>query len=177
MGKRWIFLISAILTLIIGFFVAIAAAPYGIMGIAMNRMLQTGASVNVWSFAPRPDDENQRVVRSSPDLLYAICVYDLSDGPLLVSQEASASPNYRSISVFEASTVNIAAFNDQTHPDGIRFVLARHGQAVKTDLMVVRSSSKRGMVLDRRLIPTEAAMQAADAARRENLCQPFQGEE
>lgn len=148
----------------------VMATPHLLMNVAMKRISQDGKLVNQFYFGPRTTQESRGVVRPSPDLAYASCVFDLSEGPLLI--EAAPSPNqgYVSLSVFAANTDNIAVFDSAQSPQGMRFVLAREGQAVPQGERVVISPSDKGIVLDRRLAPTAELFAAADQARRADTC-------
>jgi len=145
--------------------------PHFLMNVAMNRVSQDGKLINQFAFGSRTTQNSRTVVRPSPDLAYATCVYDLSDGPLLIEAAPSPEQGYVSLSVFAANTDNIAVFDTSQSPDGIRFVLAKEGQATPTGVKVVISPSSRGIVLDRRLAPNAELFAAADQARRSDKCQ------
>lgn len=155
---------------VVGHVGLVMATPHLLMNVAMKRISQDGKLVNQFYFGPRTTQESRGVVRPSPDLAYSSCAFDLSGGPLLV--EAAPSPNqgYVSISVFAANTDNIAVFDTAQSPQGIRFVLAREGQAVPQGERVVISPSDKGIVLDRRLAPSAELFSAADQARRADKC-------
>ena len=148
----------------------VMATPHLLMSVAMKRISQNGKLVNQFYFGPRTTQESRGIVRPSPDLAYSSCAFDLSGGPLLI--EASPSPNqgYVSISVFAANTDNIAVFDTTQSPQGVRFVLAREGQAVPQGERVVYSSSDKGIIIDRRLAPSAELFAAADQARRGDKC-------
>lgn len=150
----------------------ILAAPRVIMHAALGKMSEDGQAINRFVFGDRTTQNSRRVVRPSPDLAYASCVYDLSRGPLLVQAAPTPGEGYVSISVFDARTDNIAVFDTSQHPGGIRFVLARNGQRVPAGETVVVAQHDRGVILDRRLAPTAAAFAAADNARRADSCAP-----
>lgn len=156
-----------------GHLATVIAAPRVIMHVAMARLSQQGRLINAFRFSPRVDATARWVVRPSPDLAYASCVYDLSRGPILVSAAPSADGGYGSISVFAANTDNIAVFDMFALPHGIRFALALPGQAVPPGLPLVRAASARGIILDRRLAPDTAAFAAADRARQADRCAPI----
>ena len=60
--------------------------------------------------AARPKAGNDQVRRSSPDLVYSACVFDLSDGPLHVT--APVPDSYMSVSFYAANTDNFYVKND-----------------------------------------------------------------
>ena len=148
----------------------VMATPHLLMSVAMKRISQNGKLVNQFYFGPRTTQESRGIVRPSPDLAYSSCAFDLAGGPLLI--EASPSPNqgYVSISVFAANTDNIAVFDTTQSPQGVRFVLAREGQAVPQGERVVYSPSDKGIIIDRRLAPSAELFAAADQARRGDKC-------
>lgn len=146
------------------------ATPYGLMRLAMARISQKGAHENVWIRSPRTTERSRGIVRPSPDLAYASCVYDLSHGPIRVT--AAPWGDYMSVSVFQANSDNIYVVDDRQAPAGVDFVLAKAGQTAPPGAPVVLSSSTRGIVLTRRLAPTPARFQAARAADRNDVCGP-----
>jgi uncharacterized membrane protein len=156
-----------------GHLVTVVAAPRVIMHIAMHRLSEQGHLINAFRFSPRVDSAARWVVRPSPDLAYASCVYDLSRGAIAVRAMPGADHGYVSLSVFAANTDNIAVFDTLTRPQGIAFALALPGQAVPAGMPVVRATSTRGIILDRRLAPDAASFAAADAARRADSCAPI----
>lgn len=148
----------------------ILLAPHAIMEVAMWRLSSDGGRMNAFRFALRPGPGFHTVVRASPDVAYASCVYDLSQGPIVVSAAPSRDKGFASVAVFAANSDNIAAFNTIAHPQGIAFVLALPNQAVRRNLPVVRATTTRGIILDRRLAPDAASFAVADAARRSDRC-------
>jgi uncharacterized membrane protein len=157
----------------IGHVATILAAPRVIMNTAIERISQGGKVINQFQFGPRTTQNSRGVVRPSPDLAYSTCVYDLSGGPILVEAAPSPDQGYVSISVFDARTDNIGVFDTTQYPQGIRFVLAREGQAVPAGHSVVRARYDRGVILDRRLAPNAELFAVADKARRADKCGPL----
>lgn len=149
----------------------VLAVPGMIMGKAIERVSSNGKAINQFQFGPRTTKDSRGVVRPSPDLAYSTCVYDLSGGPVRISAAPTPGQGYVSVSVFAANTDNIAVFDTTLHSEGISFVLARNGQQVPPGIAVVRSSSARGIVLDRRLAANDALFAAADQARRAGKCE------
>lgn len=176
-SRTW-WIILAVITLMTAAVVhvaAVAAAPKVIMRAAIQRISGDGRAINRWVFGPRVTAASRGVVRPSPDLAYATCVYDLAKGPVRVTAEPSSGVNagdYMSVSVYDAATDNIYAVNDRQAPQGADFVLALKGQAAPRGAKVVISPSRTGIVLDRRLAPTPERFAPADQARRGNSCGP-----
>lgn len=153
----------------------VLTTPHFLMSVAMDRLSDNGTQINRFNYAPRTTQQSRGVVRPSPDLAYSNCVFDLSDGPLLIEAAPTPDDGYTSISVFADNTDNIAAFDTTRFPQGIRFVLAREGQDTPDGETVVMSPSTRGIVLDRRLAPNAELFEAADKARRNDKCERFVG--
>lgn len=160
---------------VVGHVGLVVAVPHVLMTVAMKRLSGDGAAINTFVFGDRTTQNSRRVVRPAPDLAYASCVYDLSQGPLLVSAPLSPGNGYVSLSVFAANTDNIVAFDTGQYPQGIRFVLARKGQTVPAGMPVVESPSDKGIILDRRLAPTAELFAQVDQARRADRCAPVGG--
>jgi uncharacterized membrane protein len=156
---------------VIGHVALIFAVPHVLMRVAMGRISDGGQATNVFQFGERTTEKSRRVVRPSPDLAYATCVFDLSGGPLVVSAAPSPGQGYVSLSVFAANTDNIAALDSSQYPGGIRFVLAKKDQAVPGGLAIITSPSNKGIILDRRLAPNAQTFAAVDQARRADRCE------
>lgn len=170
-GARY--LLAFVAAVAVGHVGTILGAPYVIMHGAMKKLSEQGRLVNAFRFSDRTTSASRWVVRPSPDLAYASCVYDLSDGPILVDVPASPDGGYVSVSVFAGNTDNVAVMDSIRSPGGIRFVLVREGGDAPAGLPVVRAPTARGIILDRRLAPTQAAFEAADKARRGDRCAPL----
>ncbi len=153
---------------------ALAAAPFALMRLAEARMAST-APTNHFTHSPPVRAERQFVVRPSPDLLYSLCPYDLTAGPL----EVTAVPvpgRYSSISVFDARTDVAFVRNDEEMAGRpMRVVLALEGQQTPAGSETVRVRYATGIVLQRVLLadPSEAA--AVDPIRRKAQCRTLTG--
>ncbi len=156
----------------------VVAAPHALMALAMDKLSHGGEVANAFTFMRRTSAQSRAVVRPSPDLAYASCVYDLAQGPLLISAAPTPGGGHASISVFASNTDNIATYDTIAYPHGVRFVLALRGEPLPekvraTGLPVLLSPSRKGVILDRRLAPTAAAFALADKARRADSCAPL----
>jgi uncharacterized membrane protein len=139
---------------------------------AMNRI----APDNTIFYPPRPTAKARSVVRPSPDLLYSICVYDLSvaGGALRIS--AHDMPNtYWSVSVFDANTNNFYALDDRQAETGAAdFLLASKDASITaSQLPVIAAPTNRGIILFRTLVDDERRLPEIDAARRNANCAPY----
>jgi uncharacterized membrane protein len=100
---------------------------------------------------PRPDETMREVVRPSPDLLYANCIYNLEQGPLVI--EAPVPERYWSMQFYQMNTDNYAGITNQ------RDERYRVGTTVKVTLIgpdsiaadfsgeVIQSPTQRGIML------------------------------
>ena len=156
------------------YYATLAATPYALMRLAEAKLTKT-APVNHFTHTPPVRADRQFVVRPSPDLLYSVCPYDLSAGPL----EVTAVPvpgRYSSISVFDARTDNAFVRNDEEMAGkSMRVVLALEGQAVPAGVETVRVRYATGIILQRVLLadPSEAA--AVDPIREKAQCRTLAG--
>jgi len=80
----------------------------------MNRVIDTVAGEGARPYLPPPiDHTHRRVVMPSPDLLYAVCAYDLAEGPLLIKLEGRY-PRYWSIALYNAKSDNFLTISSDT---------------------------------------------------------------
>ena len=101
--------------------------------------------------APVPDENSRQVVRPSPDLLYASCLYNLQDGALTI--EAPVPERYWSMQFYQMNTDNYAGLTNQ------RAERNRVGTIARVTLIsadqspedyegeVIQSPTSRGIVL------------------------------
>ncbi|MBM4232909.1 MAG: DUF1254 domain-containing protein [Gammaproteobacteria bacterium] len=131
---------------------------------------QLGAQASTGVYLPPPTDHTQRrIVMPSPDLLYATCAYDLSDGPLRIRMAASY-PSYWSIALYASTTDNFFVVNDRK-TSGARIDLRLIGpQAAKSAAPGdVIAPTARGFLLLRLLVNDDSAVRAAAETTRRTL--------
>jgi len=99
----------------------------------------------------RTDETSRWVVRPSPDLLYASCMYDLEQGPVMIS--APVPERYWSMQFYQMNTDNFAGIHNQ------REQRLRRGTLVEVTLLgpdadpaeypgeVIQSPTTRGVML------------------------------
>jgi len=121
--------------------------------------------------SPVPDETARTIVRPSPDLLYASCIYNLEDGPIVI--EAPIPERYWSMQFYRMNTDNFAGITNQ------RAERNRVGSVAKVTLIsadddpanyqgeVIQSPTNRGIMLLRAsAIGDRTQQQAAlDASR------------
>ncbi len=147
--------------------------PQIVMGRAMAQM----GAVNTIHHGQRASAEIHGVVRPSPDLLYSVCPFDLSKGPLHVQAPVPAG-TYWSVSMFDDATNNFFVLNDrQTKSGTVDLLIFGPGAMVKIPFVphegapqLVVSPSLRGLVVFRTLIADEKNLAAIDTVRRQAKC-------
>ena len=169
--------IAFLVTLVLAHLLVVNALPGKIMSKVRGRIAEAGLPVHHWHMNGRVSPENQTVVRPSPDLAYAICLIDLSNGP--VELNVPAWDEYGSLSVFSARTDNVYAGSLDARvpgtPDVRRLIVALDKQDVSAagDAETVRVKQPEVLALIRRLAPTQEAYDAAAALVPESSCQPL----
>lgn len=140
---------------------AVMTLPRLINVLVLHRMEQLAGGVNRALPAPRADASARAVVRPSPDLLYTVCVFDVSTRPLRIT--APVQDSYVSVSGFAADTDNFFAINDaelEPDADGVKrfdLVVARSGVAgLPAGARAITAPSDKGLILFRSLITRDA---------------------
>ncbi|MEM7690501.1 MAG: DUF1254 domain-containing protein [Pseudomonadota bacterium] len=165
---RWIGpLLVLIATAAMAHWAALAYAPNVIMDRALSALKKRGISEHAFTTPQRITPQTQAVVRSSPDLFYSLCRFDFSGDVEAVRLQMAAWPQYQSLSFFDAETNNFAT---------IRAV----GQDLETYLLppsspntasYPQSPSQKGVILIRRLAPTQATFDQAAEVARDDGCE------
>jgi uncharacterized membrane protein len=146
----------------------IYAAPNMLMGAAIKRLSEAGG-LNTWRIADRVTARSRQIVRPSPDFAYSACVYDLSQGPVVITV-APWEP-YWSLSLYAANTDNFFVIDDREAHYGAEITVVRAGRAHPEGAStVVESPSRRGVALIRRLAPTPDTYGAAVQVARDDVC-------
>lgn len=148
--------------------------PSLIMARVLGRMTER-AGYNAMVHPPRPNAANNTIVRSSPDLLYSACAYDLSAGPVRISAEVPPD-TYWSMSFYDLNTNNYRVINDgQATAGAVLIVLRRDGEngLPPAGAEVITSPTERGVILIRTLINDETRLAGIDAVRRTAKCTSF----
>jgi uncharacterized membrane protein len=174
-ARNWRWIAATLLVAVILHGASVLLLPRLIMLRTMAG-ISNSAGINAILQAPRSTSRSRGVVRPSPDLLYSICVYDLSEAGGAVEVHTQGMPEtYWSVSVFDADTDNFYALNDRQARNGAAdFVLVAPGMSAGGGrLPPVMSPTNRGIVLFRTLVNDEAHLAEIDAARHHAGCEPY----
>ncbi|MGD1933859.1 MAG: DUF1254 domain-containing protein [Candidatus Phaeomarinobacter sp.] len=170
--KTWPLWIAAAFVLALAVHIlATLLVPPAIMSVAMVRMADSGAADRVLH-TPPPDASARTVVRPSPDLAYSICLFDMSEGPLLVRAEVPET--YWSVSAFAHNTDNFFVVNDQQiRGDKLELLIRREEDEVSgyEGIPVSFAPSDQGVVLMRMLVTDRESYLELDPVRREATCE------
>jgi len=140
--------------------------PEVIMARAMDALAQRGVALHRFTVPQRVTPQTQNIVRSSPDLYYALCRYDLSDPGARLEVEMGEWPDYQSLALFDARTDNFATLRGTGAPVSVR--LLPPGSAAEDGAIV--SPTAKGVILIRRLAPTAERFAAAARAGKADRC-------
>ena len=174
MRKALVFAVIFLAAGLAGHVATLHALPTLIMAKAIRTLQENGSPTNAFLMAPRMTPQTQTVVRPSPDLAYSICLFDVSDGPVLV--QAARWPLYASMSVYDARTDNVAALSVQTgsgEANSIVITYKNHDAPPDEGAFRVAMDHPKGVVLIRRLAPTAELYAAAAAAAKGDVCAPL----
>lgn len=156
---------------------AVGAAPYLIMHTLMDGPISRGMNMrNQVAFPPPVSAKVKTVVMPSPDLLYSVCAYDLSEGPVRISANPQLT-SYWSLALYGANSDNFYVVNDRKaagKPVDL-WLLAGNaellGKTTDPGAVVVRSPSTKGFLLMRVLTADyEAEKSVVEPARRTLVC-------
>ncbi len=141
-------------------------------GFIMNKVMMKMGPVNTIHHQGRVTAASRGVVRPSPDLLYSVCPFDLTDGALHVTAKVPPS-TYWSVSIFDANTNNFFVKNDKQAKGSVDLMVMLPMTDVKmpSGTQQVLSPSAKGLVLFRTLISDEKSFAAIDAVRRTANCE------
>lgn len=168
--RRWLLpLLCGLVAALVAYQVALTATPRLLMAAALRRVGQAGG-VNALRHPPMPTAASRTIVRPSPDLVYSSCLFDLSDGPVLVEVAPVPAP-YWSLSLFDERTDAVFVRNNRDSGGApIRVAILRAGQAAPAGVEAVRVEGYRGIALIRMLVGSRADYPAIDRARRASRC-------
>ena len=174
--------LTLLVTALLAHLLTIWAVPRLIMRVVLHGpMAQSLNMHNQAAFPPPVTAQSRAVVMPSPDLLYSVCVYDLSQGAMRV-RAAPQLPSYWSIALYSANSDNFFVRNDRQaagKPVDVWLVPANGApaqDAVPAGAEVVVSPPKTGFLLMRVLASDYQADQSMlETARRTLRCEAAHG--
>ena len=174
--KTWLRWIVLTLILAVVFHVlTVFLFPRVIMALAIKRLSNRPASgINTLIHSPRVTVDSRHVVKPSPDLLYSICVYDVSAKPLRIT--APVPDTYWSISFYQTNTDNFYVLNDrQAKSNPVDIVLVGPDMSLPPveNTQVVVAPTNKGVFLLRSLIEDEDKLGDLIKIQKLATCRPL----
>jgi uncharacterized membrane protein len=165
--KRWIGPLAVLLVCAaLAHAATLRLAPGFIMDRAMAALEARGVALHAFTTPARITPQSQNIVRSSPDLYYALCRFDLDRPDASLTVRMAAWPDYQSLSFFDARTDNFAVLRGTGKAVAVR--LLPPGSTPAAGAIV--SPTARGVILIRRLAPDAARFEAATEAGKGDAC-------
>ncbi|WP_114521631.1 DUF1254 domain-containing protein [Altererythrobacter sp. ZODW24] len=158
----------AVIAALAGHFLVLQQAPSFIMDRALVMLEQRGIPLHGFQLAERMTPETQSVVRPSPDLAYSACRFDFDEAPDGIKVRMAATPDYASLSFFDANTNNFLTLRGEGETR--ETILLPPGSAEPPEGSAV-SPTTRGVILIRRLAPTQEAYDAVAAIAAGDACE------
>ena len=120
------------------------------------------------------DASFKKVVMPSPDILYSVCIFDISDTDLLIEARI---PNftYWSASFYSLNTDNFFMINDRTVKENLSVVLTAK-KSCNAEKHVF-SPSTRGIVIFRIFIPDNSMLPELMEYQKTIECTPLKGDQ
>ncbi|WP_379923366.1 DUF1254 domain-containing protein [Erythrobacter sp. R86502] len=168
--RRWIGpLLAVALMTVVTHILTLQLTPGIIMTRALDLLEERGVALHRFTTPERITPQTQSVVRSSPDLYYALCRYDLSKARNGLHLRMQPWRGYQSLAFFDAETDNFATIRGDGPVVGVQ-LLPPGSKAGKGAIV---SPTTTGVVLIRRLAPDAAQFAAAAQVGKADMCQPI----
>jgi uncharacterized membrane protein len=172
--------LGLLLTTVFVHVLAVWATPRAIMWIVMHGPSSQALNMyNQAAFPPPVDAKSRGIVLPSPDLLYSLCVFDVSKGPVRVTADPQLK-SYWSIALYGANSDNFFVINDRaagTRPVDLWLVSPKGNApspAVPPGSRVIVVPSSSGLLLMRVLTGNyEVEKTVIEPARRTLACTPI----
>ncbi|MEM6474622.1 MAG: DUF1254 domain-containing protein [Pseudomonadota bacterium] len=168
--KRWIGpLAVTVIAALAAHWATLAYTPGFIMDRTLATLKNRGISQHAFTTPQRITPQTQAVVRTSPDLFYSLCRYDLSKNGSALRIEVGEWPYYQSLSFFDAETNNFETLRATGQP--VSALLAMQDVPIEPEGALVKATTTRGVVLIRRLAPTPELFEKAREAAKADRCE------
>ena len=164
LGPLGVFIITAVGA----HWATLAYAPSVIMDRALATLKERGIAEHAFTSPVRISPQTQVVVRSSPDMFYSLCRYDLSASGSSLSITMNEWSMYQSLTFFDAETNNYLTLRG-TGKTVSETLYTEALAGAEMDGPV--SPTKRGVILIRRLAPTPELFEAASETAKGDRCE------
>jgi uncharacterized membrane protein len=145
-------------------------APRVLLAAMTTNLQASGMSVNKLVHLDRRTAKDRGIVRPSPDLMYSLCLYDLSQGSVRIAT-AEIPSTYWSISGYAANTDNFFVVNDRDAAgQPIDFLIGHTGQ--RSSSADYLSPSVRGVILLRMTVESNEHQKVLAQFRNNVVCEP-----
>ncbi|TDI61847.1 MAG: DUF1254 domain-containing protein [Alphaproteobacteria bacterium] len=144
--------------------------PRILLAAVTTTMQANGLPVNELVHFDRRTAKDRAIVRPSPDLLYSICLYDLSLGPVHIAT-TEMPQTYWSISGYAANTDNFFVVNDRDAAGRPVDILIGHADQRSSSADYL-SPSVRGVILLRMVVESNEHQKVLGQFRNEVVCEP-----
>lgn len=169
--------LSLLVTAVLVHLLTVWAAPRLIMQVLIRgATAQTMNMQNQAAFPPAVTAASRSVVMPSPDMLYSVCVFDVSGGPVRITANPALT-SYWSVALYGANSDNFYVINDRkANSKPVDLWLVSEGanttdHPVPPGSKVVIAPSKTGFLLMRVLTGNyEAEKAVVEPARRTLAC-------
>jgi uncharacterized membrane protein len=153
----------------------IADLPWELMQKEWDQYAEAAGGANRWAFPPIATADNNPTVKMSPDVLYTILSYDVSEGPLRLSVPVSRDP-FWSLTLFQANTDNFFGIDDR-EVEGDTYELIILGPNQSTPAVeiatAVASPTETGIAIIRFVVPGPENLQRLDKLRKTATATPM----
>lgn len=149
----------------------LAAAPNIIMDAALANLAKRNIALHAFTNPQRITPQSQAVVRSSPDLFYALCRYDLSEPGSSLVVTMGEWQGYQSLSFFDAQTNNFATLRGTGTAISAFLVKNAPLGEPASGPAIIKATTDRGVILIRRLAPTQELFDQALEIAKSDGCE------
>jgi uncharacterized membrane protein len=161
----------------LGFWLVLNWVPGFLMDKALGRLTSFGPGYNQVFHGPITDETSRRVVRPSPDILYSVCAYDLSEGDVEISVPWPTDESYASVSFYDANTNNYDVLSDReisgepnTQIRLMRSLATPVTQPGDVSARLTFSPTTTGLALYRRVLMGDTPIEQVEHERRAFSC-------
>lgn len=148
--------------------------PSFVMSRLIGQLSKT-SGINTTVYPDLPTHESRQVVKPSPDLLYTICTYNLTNGPLRITASIPEG-HYWSLSIYGDNSDNFFVINDrQAGGDMVDLILVGTGTRLYNPqkLPIIEAESFSGVILTRTLVSSGEDAAMLSDFRRNTTCSPY----